>query len=272
MKTIKINGAKLAYEFRGSGEIPLVMVHGGMLSGLNWNWVVPHLEDQFRILIYDRRGHGNSERPDGEVNIHKHVADLAALIEEFKLAPAWVAGQSSGSNIILRLASGRPDLFRGIITHEPALLSLIADDPAKTPMLEGFGQLHAAVVEQIASGDHSGAARLFVESGLGKGLWAKFPPEFRQNVIDNVPGFYDDSRDPDDLTFDLEWIKGFNRPALMTLGDETAPVFPMVIDKLVEVMPSAEVRNFTGAGHVIQAELPEKFAEAITSFVHRHAA
>ena len=268
--TADVNGVRLAYEIHGTGEIPLVMVHGSWLSRRNWDWVVPHLADSFRVLTYDRRGHGESERPSGQGSVREDVADLAALIEHLDLSPAWVVGQSFGGSITLRLASERPDLLRGITAHEPPLFSLVADDPAVGPMLEGFAQLSAAVTERIASGDHAGAAEQFIEEGLGEGLWAEFQPEVRQMMTEHAPTYLDEANDPDQLVFELDWISGFTRPALLTKGDKSPPVFPPVITRLAEAMPSAEVRKFTGAGHPVHLEQPEDYAEAITAFIRRN--
>jgi pimeloyl-ACP methyl ester carboxylesterase len=270
MTTATVNGVQLPYKIHGTGEIPLVMVHGALETHQNWDWVIPHLPDSFRVLTYDRRGYGDSERPSGKWGIREHVADLAALIEHLGLAPAWVVGQSGGGTIALRLAAVRPDLLRGIVAHEPALFSLLEDDPELAPMLEVFPQLVAAFNGRIAAGDHAGAAELFVEEGLGEGLWSRFPPEFRQMCIENAANTLDDLNDPESTAFDLEWIKDFTRPALLTLGDQTAPLFPPVITRLAEAMPSAEVQRFSGAGHPIMVEEPEDFAEAITAFVRKH--
>jgi pimeloyl-ACP methyl ester carboxylesterase len=272
LATAAVNGARLAYVIHGTGEIPLVMVHGALETHQNWDWMVPHLSDSFRVVAYDRRGYGDSERPNGKTGSRDHDADLAALIEHLELAPAWVVGQSGGANITLRLAGERPDLFRGIVAHEPALLSLLQDDPALAPMLERFAQLVAAFNERIEAGDDAGAAEMFVEEGLGEGLWSDFPPEFRQMTIDNAANTVDDLNDPESITFDLAWIEDFTRPTLLTLGDQTAPLFPPVITRLAAAMPSAEVQEFAGAGHPIMVEQPKDFAEAISAFVHRHTA
>jgi pimeloyl-ACP methyl ester carboxylesterase len=269
-RMVTVNGVRLAYEIYGTGDIPLVMVHGGFESLRAWDLVVPHLADSFRVLIYDQRGYGESEQRSGQSGIREHVGDLAALIEHLGLGPAWVVGQSQSCNIVLRLAAERPDLLRGIIAHEPTLPSLLADDPATSPLIEGLPQLLATVSERLASGDHAGAAEQFVEEGLGEGLWAKFPPWFRQMVIENTPTSLDEANDPDLFAFDLEWIRGFTRPALLTLGDQTAPMFPLIITRLAEAMPSVEVQKFTGAGHPIMVEQPKNFAEAINDFVRRH--
>jgi len=89
---VTVNGVQLAYEIHGTGEIPLVMVHGGFESRRTWDRVVPHLADSFRVLTYDQRGYGESERPNGQIGILEHVADLAALIEYMGLSPTWVVG------------------------------------------------------------------------------------------------------------------------------------------------------------------------------------
>jgi pimeloyl-ACP methyl ester carboxylesterase len=270
MAMVTVNDVRLAYESHGTGEIPLVMVHGSWFSRRVWDPMVPQLTESVRVLNYDRRGHGESERPSGQGSVREDVADLAALIEHLGLAPAWVAGQSFGGSITLRLAAERPDLLRGIIAHEPPLFALVAGDPVVAPMLEGFAQITAAVSERIAAGDHAGAAEQFIEEGLGPGLWTQLPPEIRQMIIEHAPTYLDEANDPDQLAFDIESITGFPRPALLTQGDQSPPVFPPVITKLAEAMPSAEVRKFPGAGHPIQTEQPGDYAKAITDFIRRH--
>ena len=270
MAVVPVDGVRLAYEVHGTGEIPLVMVHGSWLSRRTWDPMVPRLAESFRVLTYDRRGHGESERPSGQGSVREDVADLAALIEHLGLAPAWVAGQSFGASITLRLASERPELFRGFTAHEPPLFSLVADDPAVAPMLEDFVQTNAEVTERIASGDHAGAAEQFVEEVVGPGVWTQLPPEVRHMVIEHAPTYLDEANDPDQIAFDLDWIRDFTRPAFLTHGDQSPPAFAAVITRLAEALRSAEVSRFKGAGHDIQAEQPENYADAITTFVRRH--
>ena len=271
MAVVPVDGVRLAYEVHGTGEIPLVMVHGSWLSRRTWDPMVPRLAESFRVLTYDRRGHGESERPSGQGSVREDVADLAALIEHLGLAPAWVAGQSFGASITLRLAGERPDLLRGIIGHEPPLFSLLEDDPKLAPMLEGSAQTSAKAAERIAAGDHAGAAEQFVEA-LGEGMWTQLPPEIRQMIIEHAPTYLDEANDPEALVFDLGWIRGFSRPALLTQGDQSPPLFIAVIPRLAEALPSAEMSTFKGAGHAPHLTHPEAYAEGITAFVRRHTA
>src|SRR5262245_7577527 len=263
MATARVNGVRLFYELSGTGGTPLVLVHGSWDSHHDWDLVVPRLADSFRVLTYDRRGHSQSERLAGQGSVREDVADLAALIEHLGLAPAWVVGNSFGASIALRLAGERPDLFRGVIGHEPPLFSLLGGDPALAPLLEEVGQRIGAVVERIAGGDPAGAAEQFVETvALGPGTWARLPPELKQTLIENAPTFLDEARDPEQLAFDLEWMRGFPRPALLTRGDQSPPTFGPVVAKLAEAIPRAEVFTFLGAGHVPHATHPDAYVEA----------
>lgn len=269
----RVNGVQLFCELNGSGDIPLVFVHGSWASHNDWNRVVPRLADSFRVLTYDRRGHSHSERPDGRGSVHEDVADLAALIEHFALAPAWVVGNSFGASITLRLAGERPELFRGLIGHEPPLFSLLGGDPALAPLLADLDRRIRTVVACIASGDDAGAAEHFVETvALGPGTWAQLPPELRQTLIENAPTFLDEASDPEQLGFDLEWIRGFSRPALLTLGDQSPPIFAPVVARLAAALPRVEVHTLPGTGHIPHATDPDAYVEAIIAFTRQHAA
>ncbi|MGH7964586.1 MAG: alpha/beta fold hydrolase [Candidatus Binatia bacterium] len=273
MATAKLNGVRLFYELNGTGAVPLVLVHGSWDSHHDWDLVVPRLTNAFRVLTYDRRGHSQSERPTGQGSVREDVADLAALIKHLELVPAWVVGNSFGASIALRLASEHPDLFRGLIAHEPPLFSLLADDPSLSPLLVDAQRKFRAVVERIASGDHAGATEQFVETvALGPGSWATVPSDIQQVMIENAPTFLDEANDPDQIAFELDWISGFSKPVLLTRGDQSPPTFAPVVTRLSGALPHAEVVTLPGAGHVPHATHPDAYVETIIEFTRRHAA
>src|SRR5688572_2335721 len=87
------NGVRLYYEAHGTGE-PLVLVHGSWTDATSWRFVVPGLADAFRVLVYDRRGHSRSERPDVPGSVDEDGDDLAGLLDALGLAPAHVVASS----------------------------------------------------------------------------------------------------------------------------------------------------------------------------------
>jgi pimeloyl-ACP methyl ester carboxylesterase len=273
MPTTTVNGVRLFYELNGTGAVPLVLVHGSWDSHHDWDLVVPRLTEAFRVLTYDRRGHSQSERPTGQGSVREDVADLAALIKHLGLVPAWVVGNSFGASIALRLASEHPDLFRGLIAHEPPLFSLLGDDPSLSPLLVDAQKKFRAVVERIASGDHADATEQFVETvALGPGTWATMPSDIQQKMIENAPTFLDEATDPDQIAFELAWISGFSKPVLLTRGDQSPPTFAPVVTRLSGALPHAEVVTLPGAGHVPHATHPDVYVETIIEFTRRHAA
>ncbi|PAU78410.1 alpha/beta fold hydrolase [Halomonas salipaludis] len=271
MAMATVNGVRLFYELDGVPDaVPLVLVHGSWDSHRDWDPVMPGLAEAFQVLRYDRRGHSQSERPTGQGSVREDVDDLAALIEYLELAPVWVVGNSFGASIALRLAGEHPGLLRGIVAHEPPLFSLLAGDPSFEPMLADAQRKTRSVAERIAAGDHAGATEHFVETvALGPGGWEMVPPDYQQVMIENAPTFLDEARDPDAFAFDRDWIRNFSKPILLTLGDQSPPIFALVIALLSEAPHRAEVVTFTDAGHIPHISHPEDYAEAIAAFVHQ---
>lgn len=268
MATKIINGVSIFYEAAGSGD-PLILVHGSWTDHHSWDLVAPELARHFHVITYDRRGHSQSERPEGQGSVREDAADLAALIEELGLAPAHVAGNSFGASITLRLASERPELFRTLIAHEPPLFGLLEDTPESAPLLEEVRNRIQAVVEELAAGHMEAGARRFAETiALGPGSWDnQLTPETRETFIRNAPTWLDEVRDPEALHIDLDALGGFAQPALISTATASPPLFPPVVARLVQALPKAERLDFPGAGHMPHLSHPREYVEAVLSFV-----
>jgi pimeloyl-ACP methyl ester carboxylesterase len=264
----RVNGVELYYELSGSGE-PLVLVHGSWGDHHNWDPVVGSLAQSFRVLAYDRRGHSASERPAGQGSVLEDADDLAVLVEELDLAPAHIAGNSFGAVVALRTATRHPEIFRTLIAHEPPLFPLLSG-PEVEPALEEVRRRVGAVVALLELGDDESAARLFADTvAFGPDAWdTQLTAEMRETMITNAPTFLDETRDPDALAMDLEALAGFNAPALLTSGTESAPFFGPVVDIVASRMSRAHRVTIDGANHVPHISVPERYVELVKAFVH----
>ena len=262
MPTATVNGVRLFYDITGDGP-PLVLVHGSWGDGAGWEPVLPLLASHFRVLVYDRRGHSRSERPSTQGSAEEDVADLVALIEHLDLAPAHVAGVSSGAALALRLAAQRPDLVRSAAAHEPALFSLFTDDPDDGPaMREALQRLEEATL--VAPGDAERGARQFAETvAYGPGAWELIPPDRQRVMVGNAPTWVDEMRDPGAWTTDLAALTAITCPILLTGGDQSLPFWQSVVARVAALLPNARTRVIAGAGHVPQASQPEAYAAAV---------
>jgi pimeloyl-ACP methyl ester carboxylesterase len=270
--SIEVNGVRLYYELHGSGE-PLVLVHGSWGDARNWRLVVPGLAESFRVVVYDRRGHSRSERPDTQGSVDEDGDDLAALLEALDLAPAHVVTNSYGGNIALRLATRRPEVFRSLSCHEPPLFSLLEGDPELRELLQRTARSDQAVGRRIAQGDHEGAARQFVEEvAFGPGAWEReLPPELRAIFVDNAPTYLDELEDPTSSGGDEAALAQLALPVRLTQGSASPPTFPAVIDRLVELIPRVSREIIHGAAHVPQLTMPERYVQVTTRALRRAA-
>lgn len=108
MPWIEANGASLRYELSGAGKETLVLVHeaGGCLE--SYEEALPGFEKDFRVLRYDQRGFGFSEKAR-ELTFEGVVADLAALLDALKITqPVYLAGCAMGADFSVGFASRHP--------------------------------------------------------------------------------------------------------------------------------------------------------------------
>ena len=119
MPWIEANGASLRYELSGSGRETLVLVHeaGGCLD--SYEDALPGLEKAFRVLRYDQRGFGFSEKVR-ESSFESVVADLAGLLDALKItAPVHVAGCAMGSDFSVGFAARHPGRVAKLAVASP---------------------------------------------------------------------------------------------------------------------------------------------------------
>src|SRR3954451_4399508 len=116
MPTLDAPGATLHYRTAGDGP-PLVLVHGSSTDMTTWDGVIDQLVQDHRVIVYDRRGYGQSRhRPVRDHRIH--ARDLTLLLQEVAAAPATVVGWSSGGNVALAAAVKNPGLFSALCAVE----------------------------------------------------------------------------------------------------------------------------------------------------------
>jgi pimeloyl-ACP methyl ester carboxylesterase len=263
-----INGVRIFWEQQGpDNAAPLVLVHGSWGDHHNWDAVAPALARTFRVLTYDRRGHSRSERLATQGRIEEDVADLAALIRTNNLAPAHVAGNSFGAAIALKLAAAEPDLFASLTIHEPPLIGMLGNDPVLSVVRQRIG----AVLDTLKAGDMELGAQQFVDTvALGSGMWQKLSPEMRRTFVFNAPTWMDEMNEPERvMAVDLDRLSKFDRPALITKGNQSPPFFAIILDKIAAALPHAQQFTFDGAGHVPHLTHPDEYVRIVSGFATR---
>lgn len=112
--SVEVNGARLFYEEGGSGAA-LILIHGGVASGVVWQPVAERLEHEFRILRPDSRGHGHSSNPAGTLSYSQLADDVAGLVRALELERPIVAGWSDGGQVAMELGARHPGVVSALV-------------------------------------------------------------------------------------------------------------------------------------------------------------
>jgi pimeloyl-ACP methyl ester carboxylesterase len=267
MPSETINGTTLAYDTDGTGH-PLVLIHGSWGVREMWLLLVPGLVGSFRVVNYDRRGHGESDAQPEAGTVHDDVADVAALIEALDVAPAHIVANSYGACIALRLGIARPDLVAKMVCHEPPMLGVLDGSPDGKQVAQEQWKKLDEVRQRLERGDDAGGAEYFVEQvALGPGMWAQLPPEVQNTFVRNAPTFLGELRDSDGLRVDLDLLHELAAPVLLTQGDQSPAMFAPITEVLAGALPNVRRQVIHGAGHVPQMTHPDEYASAIRDFL-----
>lgn len=267
MPLVTVNSLQLHVEEAGTGDF-VVLIHGSWDDRQVWSLIEEDLARRFRVVSYDRRGHGGSEDGKKPGLRRDDEDDLADLVTTLGLAPANVVANSFGASIALGLATRRTEIFRTLCAHEPPLMSLAADDP----MVAQVGEAMAPVLELIEQGETETAARDFVENiALGPGAWEMMTEDERASTAAHAHTFADEQRDPAWADIDLEALRSIGFPVLFTQGDQSPPFFSKIVTRLAEAIDSAEVKTLPGAGHVPHITHPGEYTAVLSQFAGRRS-
>ena len=127
------NPVRLHVEDTGGNGRPVVLIHGWPLSAEAWqSQVGPLSEAGFRVIAYDRRGFGRSEKPESGFDYDTLAADLAGLLEERDLRDVTLVGFSMGGGEVARYVANHGETrLRSVVfaAAVPPCLMKSADNP-----------------------------------------------------------------------------------------------------------------------------------------------
>ncbi len=166
IKTVPVGDITIAYKEIGSGE-PLILIMG--YSGTMELWdtrMVNQLAQQYRVIIFDNRGMGQSTSSDKEYTIRLFADDTAGFMDALGIKKAHVMGWSMGTNIAQELTLDYPEKVDKLI--------LYAGDCGGNETLPPSPQV-IAVLENMTGTDRERGERLFKE--LFPPAWLKENPD-----------------------------------------------------------------------------------------------
>lgn len=114
MPTIQVNNISMYYEIHGEGE-PLVLIGGLATDVSEFEGIIRELAQKYRVLAFDNRGAGRTDKPDIPYTIEMMAHDTAGLMQALGIRQANVLGTSLGGRIALALALDYPELVKKLV-------------------------------------------------------------------------------------------------------------------------------------------------------------
>ena len=276
---VERDGVKVAYDIYGSGEPTIFLLPAwSLVHSRRWKMQIPYLARHYRVLTFDGRGNGRSDRPPTAVAYTdtEFVADAVAVMDATATERAVVVGLSAGGNWVLGLAADHPDRVSGAVFVAPSV-------PFGEPLPER------------ATNEHSFDAVLDTEEG-----WAKYNRHYWQRDYRGFAEWFCDriftephstkpvedcvgwalETTPEMLVRTVEARRWRDRaeshaqaarvrcPSLVVHGAGDQIVSPAVGSALAKAL-GAELVLFDGSGHCPDARDPVRFNRLLRAFVDR---
>jgi pimeloyl-ACP methyl ester carboxylesterase len=130
MPNVDVDGVSLYYEEKGSGE-PILFAHGIPTDYRAWAGQTEAFSKNYRTISYSRRYAAPNKR-EGDLSdstIANNAADLKGFIDKLRISPVHLVGHSYGGFIAAFLAADHPDLVRSLTLVEPAVATLLVENP-----------------------------------------------------------------------------------------------------------------------------------------------
>ena len=128
-ETLTVNGINIRYHRTGGGKPPLVLAHGMTDMGLCWRRVAESLFHKYDVIVYDARGHGDSDAPTSGHEPENRAEDLRGLIEGLALDQPRLLGHSLGAMTVALLAAKHPTLARSVVLEDPPFRERLDVEP-----------------------------------------------------------------------------------------------------------------------------------------------
>jgi len=253
-KTLTVNGLSLHYLEWGKPEAPpIVCVHGYTSSAQAFNALARHLQDRYRILALDVRGHGESAwSPTGAYGYADQAGDLAAFVRQLGLDKFVLIGTSMGGIIAMAYAAEHAERLSGLVINDigpdaeagtQRITHMVGSRPDDFASLEeAMAYRRAASPILAARGDedqHELALGVLRQRADGRWSWKIDPAYIEQRVRHGAP-----SRPP-------LWtaLGTLHCPTLVVWGTESDVLSEAQAHRMVDALPRGELVRVPGIGH-----------------------
>lgn len=257
---IKADDLHVSCQLTGPGDAPVVCLsHSLACSGLMWEPQMGVLNDRFRVLRYDIRGHGGTDAPPGPYSMDRLGDDAVAMLDVLGIKRVHWVGLSMGGMIAQNLALRYPDRLLSLALCDT--LSAVPEDA------------QAVWQERIDTAEREGMGPL-CEPTLGRWFTADFLKKnspvveaIRTQILQTpVTGYIGCCEAIRRIDY-LDQLEGVRLPTAIIVGAEDPATPPSVSEAIHERIRGSTLTLIDGAAHLTNVEQPQAFSSALLKFL-----
>jgi 3-oxoadipate enol-lactonase len=261
-KKVLAEDVNVSYFDEGTNPgVPIIFIHGFPFNKVMWEDQLDLLKDNYRVLAYDVRGHGDSNPGVQQFSILQFVADLFLFMDALYIKKAIVCGLSMGGYIALKAVQENPDRIAGLILCDTQCTADSEEAKKKRSatieavQANGLKQYAEDSVERLFS-KSSHASKKQVVSGI-EGTILHTPVE---TIVNTLMALAERA----ETCSSLHLIKV---PVLIMVGAEDEITPPEAARKMHQLIPNSELQILEKSGHVSNLEVPEIFNSHLQVFL-----
>ena len=257
-KFLHVDGHKIRYLESGNSKNTLLLIHGLGASAERWSNVIPLFSDQYRVIVPDLIGFGQSDKPATDYTLNFFVDFLEKFIEASEIKHPSIVGSSLGGQISAEYASLHSQKIKKLVLVSPSGIM-----KQSTPALDGY--IMAAMYPNKISAKN--AFELMEGSGkhVEEGIISEFIermklPNAKLAFMSTILGL----KNSKSITPKLESI---SIPTLLIWGTDD-PVIPIThADGFVSSIQNCIFYKMSGCGHTPYVQKPETFGSKVLEFL-----
>jgi pimeloyl-ACP methyl ester carboxylesterase len=267
MPKIFANGIRLHYVDFGDASETVVLSHSFLVDLNQFAAQIEALSSRFRVLAYDHRDHGKSEKPSNGYSMNDVYTDGTAFIEAMNLAPCHWIGLSTGGFVGSRIAIRRPDLLRSLVLMdtsadaEPKINRIKYALMLATLRLCGFQPVIGTAMKSMF-------APKFLHDATRQEERAKWRRRMLANDRRSIIRFGQAIFKRRSVYEELHQIE---TPTLVIAGEKDAAIPLFKARRLAAAIPGADLEVIAAGGHLCTIEEPAAVNRVLTSFLGAQA-
>ena len=270
MPKIETNDIQTYYEINGSG-FPLVFIHGGWVSHRMWKPQVEHFSNNFKVITYDVRGHGNTGGSlKNKYSMELFAEDLAALLQALEIKKPIICGLSMGGMVAQAYAVKYPEKLAALILCDTAASSELTISEKITKYLLAPRFLFTFIVRLLGVKRYADFAFWYARKTRSE-KWVGLDPSIPKYEKEEMIQF--GTREFNKIfsalyDYKLQDLSRIKVKTLIINGEFESKAVIYHIEKMIQLIPDTKSVIIPAAGHTSNLENPEVFNSEVEKFIN----